>query len=133
MTAVDGEVGRGRVEPFVGASSFVKARLNAKLAVSVLGLEAVGCVTIGPLLRLCVERADIKEGLSGVVGRVTLCPCSTVFIVANLFRIVPLIGTSLRPLGGKEGQNRTVCLVGGGEELLGKSRGEKEEDEPMMV
>lgn len=101
---------------------------------SVLGLDAVGWVKIGPLLRLCLERADIKVGVDCAVGRVILFPCCTVFVFVSLSRTVALIGTSLRPLGGKEGQIRAVCLVGGGEELIGRSRGEKkEEEEPMMV
>ena len=106
--------------------------MSAKLAVSVLGLEAVGWVTIGPLLRLWVERADIKEGGDCAVGRGNICPCCTVFIVVSLSRAVALIGTSLRPLGGREGQNPAVCLVGWGEESLGRPR-LGWEDEPMTV
>ena len=108
-------MGRGGVEPFV-AATLVKALKNAKLDVSVLGLEAVGWVTIPPLLRFFVERPNIKAGLDCVVGWVILCPCTTAFVVANLSWILTLIGTSLRPLGGREGQNRTVSLVGGGKE-----------------
>lgn len=64
----------------------------------------------------------------------TLCHCCTAFV--NVSLSVALTGTSLRPLGGKEGQNIAVCLVGRGEELTGRSRwGEEEEEEerPMMV
>lgn len=42
MTGDEGEVGKEEVKDFVVASPFVTAALIAKLAVSVLGLEAVG-------------------------------------------------------------------------------------------
>lgn len=126
-------MGKGGVKLFVVVSPFAKALLNTKLAVSVLGLEAVGWIKTGPRLKFFVERADTKEGMDCDVVRVILCPCCTVFLFVSLSRTVALTGTSLRPLGGNEGQNPAVCLVGGGEELIGRSRGEKEDEEPMMV
>lgn len=128
-TAANGKVGTGGVELLTVASPFKEARLSAKLAVSVLGLEAVGWGKTGPLLRFfCVEWADTKGGLD-----CDLLPCCAASVVVCLSGAAALMGTSLRPLGGREGQNLALCLVGGGDKFTGGSRRENEDEEPMTV
>lgn len=104
----------------------------ARLAVSVRALVMLVWFTIGPLLRFKVDRVAFTEGFEGTVGCTDLDPACTEFDIPSPG--VALIGTSLRPLVGKDGQNRTVPLVGFGEEAPGKSSDEgKEEEVPMTV
>ncbi|TNN24218.1 hypothetical protein EYF80_065658 [Liparis tanakae] len=128
-------VGVGGGEPLVG-----DALLKAKPAMSVLGLAAAaGRDGIGPPLRFCVESADKKGGGDCAVGRAAaaaalLPPGGAAFVVAcRSVAVAALMGTSLRPPGGRGGQNLAPCLVGGGEESRGGSTRGNEEEEPMTV
>lgn len=104
----------------------------ARLDVSVLALVMLVKFTTGSLLKFEVDSVACTEGLTGTVGCAGLDPGCTEF--DNPSRSVALTGTSLRPLVGKEGQNRTVSLVGFGEEAPGRSSDEgKEEEVPMTV
>lgn len=69
-----------------------------------------------------MERTETKEELDCAVGRDVLCSRVT----------AALIGTSLRPLGGKEGQDLGLCLVGW-DEFVGGFKREKEGDKLMTV
>lgn len=104
----------------------------ARLAVSVLALVTLVWFTTEPLLRFAVDRVAFTEGLEGTVGCAALDPGCTEFDSPS--RRVALIGTSLRPLVGKKGQNRPVSLVGFAEEAPGRSSDERKEEEvPMTV
>lgn len=88
--------------------------------------------TVEPLLGLKIDVVAFTDGLEGAVGCTNLDPGFTEFESSSL--TVTLIGTSLRPLGGKDGQNCAVSLVGFGEEALGRSSDEeKDEEVPMTV
>lgn len=113
-------------------SNLALALMMARLDVSVLALETFVKFTTGSLLKFEVDSVACTEGLAGTVGWAGFDPGCTEF--DNPSRSVVLIGTSLRPLVGKEGQNRTVSLVGFGEEAPGRSSDEaKEEEVPMTV
>lgn len=104
----------------------------ARLDVSVLALVMLVKFTIGSPLKFEVGSVACAEGLKGTVGCAGFDPACTEF--DNPSRSVALMGTSLRPLVGKAGQNRTVSLVGFGEEAPGRSSDEgKEEEVPMTV
>lgn len=126
------KVGREIVVSFVVESNLALALIIARLAVSVLAFVMLVSFTTGPLLRFEVDSVAFTGGLEGTVGWADLDPGCTEFDSPSLR--VGLIGTSLRPLVGKGGQNRTVSLVGFGEEALGRSSDEaKEEEVPMTV
>lgn len=104
----------------------------ARLAVSVLALVMLAWFSVEPLLRFNVDRLAFTEGIEGTVGCTDLDPVCTEF--GSPSRSVALTGTSLRPLVGKNDHNRTVSLVGFGEEAPGRSSDEaKEEEMPMTV
>lgn len=111
------------IKPFEVGSTFATCPRFAKWAVSVLALDEGAWVMRGPLLRLCVERADIKEGGDCGVGLEPLFACRPVF--ASLSLTVGLMGTSLRPLEGRDGQRSTDCLLGSGDGVTGGSRWSK--------
>lgn len=124
------KLGRDIVVSFVVESNLALALIIARLAVSVLALVMLVSFTTGP--RFAVDGIAFTEGLEGTVGYADLDPGCTEFDSPSLR--VGLIGTSLRPRVGNGGQNRTVSLVGFGEEALGRSSEEaKEEEVPMTV